>query len=85
MGGLIAGGRFQQPLAEGAHAITGSTYKSFGGPPSGMILTDDPALAERLDRIAFPGLTANFGLARQAGDVDQAQGAGVGRHGAVGI
>ena len=42
MGGLIAGGRFQQPLAEGAHAITGSTYKSFGGPPSGMILTDDP-------------------------------------------
>ncbi len=36
--------------AEGAHAITGSTYKSFGGPPSGMILTDDPALAERLDR-----------------------------------
>jgi glycine hydroxymethyltransferase len=66
MGGLIAGGRFQQPLAEGAHAITGSTYKSFGGPPSGMILTDDPALAERLDRIAFPGLTANFDLARQA-------------------
>jgi glycine hydroxymethyltransferase len=66
MGGLIAGGRFQQPLAEGAHAITGSTYKSFGGPPSGMILTDDPALAERLDRIAFPGLTANFDLGRQA-------------------
>jgi glycine hydroxymethyltransferase len=66
MGGLIAGGRFQQPLAEGAHAITGSTYKSFGGPPSGMILTDDPVLAERLDQIAFPGLTANFDLARQA-------------------
>jgi glycine hydroxymethyltransferase len=66
MGGLIAGGRFQQPLAEGAHAITGSTYKSFGGPPSGMILTDDEALAERLDAIAFPGLTANFDLGRQA-------------------
>ena len=66
MGGLIAGGRFQQPLQEGAHAITGSTYKSFGGPLSGMILTDDPVLAERLDAIAFPGLTANFDLARQA-------------------
>jgi len=66
MGGLIAGGRFQQPLAEGAHAITGSTYKSFGGPPSGMILTDDTALAGRLDAIAFPGLTANFDLGRQA-------------------
>jgi glycine hydroxymethyltransferase len=67
MGGLIAGGRFQQPLAEGAHLITGSTYKSLGGPPSGMILTDDDAIAERLDAIAFPGLTANFDLARHAG------------------
>lgn len=66
MGGLIAGGRFQQPLAEGAHAITGSTYKSLGGPPSGMVLTDDAELAARLDAIAFPGLTANFDLGRQA-------------------
>ena len=38
MSGLIAGGEFQQPLAEGAHVITSSTYKSFGGPTSGMIL-----------------------------------------------
>lgn len=66
MGGLIAGGRFQQPLAEGADLMTGSTYKSFGGPPSGMILTNSPVLAERLDRIAFPGLTANFDLGRTA-------------------
>ena len=66
MGGLIAGGCFQQPLAEGADLMTGSTYKSFGGPPSGMILTNSPELAERLDRIAFPGLTANFDLGRTA-------------------
>ena len=66
MGGLIAGGRFQQPLAEGAHLMTGSTYKSFGGPPSGFVATNDPDLAERLDRIAFPGLTANHDLARTA-------------------
>ncbi len=66
MGGLIAGGQFQQPLAEGAHLMTGSTYKSFGGPPGGMVLTDDAELAARLDRIAFPGLTANFDLARSA-------------------
>jgi glycine hydroxymethyltransferase len=66
VGGLIAGGRFQAPLAEGAHLLTGSTYKSLGGPPAGMILTDDAALAERLDAIAFPGLTANFDLSRQA-------------------
>ena len=66
MGGLIAGGCFQQPLAEGADLMTGSTYKSFGGPPSGMILTNSAELAERLDRIAFPGLTANFDLGRTA-------------------
>ena len=66
MGGLIAGGEFQQPLKEGADLITGSTYKSFGGPPSGMVLTNSAELAERLDKIAFPGLTANFDLSRVA-------------------
>lgn len=66
MGGLIAGGAFQQPLAEGADLMTGSTYKSFGGPPSGMVLTNSAELARRLDRIAFPGLTANFDLGRTA-------------------
>lgn len=66
MGGLIAGGRFQAPLSEGAHVMTGSTYKSFGGPPSGMILTNDSTLAERLDSIAYPGFTANFDLAKTA-------------------
>ena len=66
MGGLIAGGAFQQPLAEGAHLMTGSTYKSFGGPASGLVLTNEVTLAERLDAIAYPGLTANFDLARTA-------------------
>jgi glycine hydroxymethyltransferase len=66
MGGIIAGGAFQQPLEEGADLMTGSTYKSFGGPPSGMVLTNSPDLASRLDRIAFPGLTANFDLGRTA-------------------
>jgi glycine hydroxymethyltransferase len=66
MGGLIAGGAFQQPLAEGAHLMTGSTYKSFGGPASGMILTNDAELASRLDAIAYPGLTANFDLGKTA-------------------
>jgi glycine hydroxymethyltransferase len=66
MSGLIAGGEFQQPLAEGAHIMTSSTYKSFGGPPAGMILTNSPHLAERLDKIAYPGLTANFDLSKTA-------------------
>ena len=66
MSGLLAAGVFQDPLAEGAHIVTMSTYKSLGGPPGGLVLTNDPELAQKLDRIAFPGLTANFDLARSA-------------------
>jgi len=66
LSGIIAGGAFQRPLAEGAHVMTCSTYKSFGGPAGGLVLTDAPDLAERLDRIAYPGLTANFDLGRTA-------------------
>lgn len=58
--GMIAGGVWPDPLAEGAHVMTMSTYKSLGGPPGGLALTGDATLAERLDRIAYPGLTANF-------------------------
>jgi glycine hydroxymethyltransferase len=46
--------------------MTTSTYKSFGGPPAGLVLTDDAELAQRLDRIAYPGLTANFDLGKTA-------------------
>ncbi len=66
MGGIIAGKRFQQPLAEGAHLMTMSTYKAFGGPPSGIIVTNEAQLAARLDKIAYPGLTANFDLGKTA-------------------
>lgn len=66
MSGLLAGGCFQDPLAEGADLVTMSTYKSLGGPAGGLVLTNDPELARRLDRIAYPGLTANFDLARTA-------------------
>ncbi|MFC6082563.1 serine hydroxymethyltransferase [Sphaerisporangium aureirubrum] len=64
--GLIAGGRFQRPLAEGAHVLTMSTYKSFGGPPGAAIVTRDAGLAERLSAAAYPGLTANYDAARLA-------------------
>jgi glycine hydroxymethyltransferase len=66
MSGMIAGRAWQQPLEEGAHAMTMSTYKSLGGPPSGLIVTNEPVLAERFDRIAFPGMTANFDAAKSA-------------------
>lgn len=66
MSGMIAGKAWQQPLEEGAHVMTMSTYKSLGGPPAGLILTNDADLARRLDAIAYPGLTANFDAARSA-------------------
>ena len=64
--GMIAGGVFADPLADGAHLMTMSTYKSLGGPAGGLIVTNDDALAERLDAIAYPGLTANFDAGRVA-------------------
>lgn len=66
MSGMIAGRAWQQPLEEGAHVMTMSTYKSLGGPPSGLIVTNDSGIAERLDAIAYPGLTANFDAAKSA-------------------
>ncbi|MDX1523765.1 MAG: aminotransferase class I/II-fold pyridoxal phosphate-dependent enzyme [Anaerolineae bacterium] len=66
LSGLIAGGAWPNPLDEGAHLMTMSAYKSLGGPAAGLIVTNEPALAERLDQIAFPGLTANFDVAKSA-------------------
>ncbi|NKX45010.1 serine hydroxymethyltransferase [Roseicyclus persicicus] len=64
--GIIAGRAWADPLAEGAHLMTMSTYKSLGGPAGGLIVTNDAGLAERLDHIAFPGMTANFDAAKSA-------------------
>ena len=66
LSGMIAGGVWPNPLTEGAHLMTMSTYKSLGGPPSGLIVTNDPVLAQRIDGIAYPGLTANFDVAKSA-------------------
>jgi len=38
--GLIAGEQFQGPLREGAHALFGSTHKTFFGPQGGIFLAD---------------------------------------------
>ena len=64
--GLVAGRAWPNPLEQGAHLMTMSTYKSLGGPASGLIVTNDAAIAEKLDAIAFPGLTANFDAAKSA-------------------
>ncbi|MCD4534388.1 beta-eliminating lyase-related protein [Nocardioides sp. cx-169] len=64
--GLIAGGAWPNPLEQGAHLMTMSTYKSLGGPPGGLIVTNEADLAQRLDAVAYPGLTANFDAAKSA-------------------
>ena len=64
--GLFAGGAWPNPLDEGAHLMTFSTYKSLGGPAGGLIVSNDAALMEKIDAIAFPGLTANFDVGRVA-------------------
>jgi glycine hydroxymethyltransferase len=66
LSGMFAGHAWESPLALGAHAMTMSTYKSLGGPPGGLVLTNDAALAEKIDAIAYPGLTANADPGRTA-------------------
>jgi len=64
--GIIAGRAWKNPLHEGAHMMSMSTYKSLGGPAGGLIVSNDAQMAERLDAIAFPGMTANFDAAKSA-------------------
>jgi glycine hydroxymethyltransferase len=64
--GIIAGKAWPNPLNEGAHLMTMSTYKSLSGPAGGLIVTNDAEIAERLDAIAYPGMTANFDAAKSA-------------------
>lgn len=64
--GIIAGRAWPNPLSEGAHLMTMSTYKSLGGPAGGLIVSNDAVIAQRIDAIAFPGLTANFDAAKSA-------------------
>ncbi|MCU1394189.1 MAG: serine hydroxymethyltransferase [Ilumatobacteraceae bacterium] len=64
--GMFAGGIWPSPLADGADLMTMSTYKSLGGPAGGLVLTNRADLAERIDAIAYPGLTANFDAGKTA-------------------
>jgi glycine hydroxymethyltransferase len=62
--GLIAGGRFQQPLEEGADVLITSTHKTLAGPQGGMIMTNDSDLFERIGEATAPLIIANHHLAR---------------------
>ncbi|MDW8042557.1 MAG: serine hydroxymethyltransferase [Nitrososphaerota archaeon] len=64
--GLIAGKRFQDPLREGADAVTMSTHKTLAGPQHGMLLSWK-RYEEDFKRVMFPGLHSNHHLHAVAG------------------
>jgi glycine hydroxymethyltransferase len=45
--GLIAGGEFQRPMAEGVDVLSASTHKSFPGPQGGLFLSNRRDLFDR--------------------------------------
>ncbi len=64
--GLIAGGRFQDPLREGAQVMTFSTHKTLFGPQGGAIVSAGE-FVEELKKGVFPGTTSNHHLNNVAG------------------
>ncbi|MBX9805414.1 MAG: serine hydroxymethyltransferase [Alphaproteobacteria bacterium] len=53
--GLVAGGVFPSPFPH-AHVVTSTTHKTLRGPRGGIILTNDEALAKKINSAVFPGL-----------------------------
>jgi glycine hydroxymethyltransferase len=53
--GLVAAGLHPNPVPH-AHVTTSTTHKTLGGPRGGVILTDDPAIAKKINSSVFPGL-----------------------------
>ena len=49
--GLSAGGQYQDAVAEGADVVTGSTPKTFCGPTGGIIVTNDPEIADATTKL----------------------------------
>jgi glycine hydroxymethyltransferase len=53
--GLVAGGVHPSPFPH-AHIATTTTHKTLRGPRGGMILTNDEAIAKKINSAVFPGL-----------------------------
>jgi glycine hydroxymethyltransferase len=53
--GLVAGGVHPNPLAH-AHVVTSTTHKTLRSARGGIVLTDDQALAKKINSAVFPGL-----------------------------
>jgi glycine hydroxymethyltransferase len=52
--GLVAAGLHPSPVPH-AHVVTSTTHKTLGGPRGGIILTNDEALAKKINSSVFPG------------------------------
>ena len=53
--GLVAAGLYPSPVPH-AHVVTTTTHKTLRGPRGGMVLTNDPDLAKKINAALFPGL-----------------------------
>ncbi|MBY8991986.1 MAG: serine hydroxymethyltransferase [Candidatus Lokiarchaeota archaeon] len=65
--GLIGSGYFQDPLREGADAMTMSTHKTLPGPQHGTLVSNREDLIDTLRSCAFPALLSNHHLHNVAG------------------
>ena len=64
--GLIAGGKFQDPIKEGVDSMTLSSHKTLWGPQGGIILSREK-YAESIKKSIFPGNTSSHHLHHVAG------------------
>ncbi len=64
--GLIAGGEFQDPVHEGADAMSLSTHKTLFGPQGGAVVSFEK-YAEPIKKATFPANTSNHHLHTVAG------------------
>ncbi|MCL6285908.1 serine hydroxymethyltransferase [Ruegeria sp. 2012CJ41-6] len=53
--GLVATGAHPSPMQH-AHVVTSTTHKTLRGPRGGIILTNDEAIAKKINSAVFPGL-----------------------------
>ncbi len=53
--GLVAGGAHPSPFPH-AHVVTSTTHKTLRGPRGGIVLTNDEAIAKKINSAVFPGL-----------------------------
>ncbi|MHA1682267.1 MAG: serine hydroxymethyltransferase [Promethearchaeota archaeon] len=66
--GLIGSGYFQDPLKEGAEAMSFSTHKTFPGPQHGCVVTAGPEeLNDKIKNACFPSMLSNHHLHNVAG------------------